>query len=708
MSIIILGGGGENVKKRILGLALIFVFCFTIYSPVAGAASYRQGSRGSGVKQMQDKLISLGYLNGRADGVFGRATKNAVIAFQRSAGLKADGIAGNMTLGMLFGSTASQPSKPNPSPTPSNPVPSNPINNVSAPITSTLRYRSRGTQVVTLQRRLNEHGFNCGKADGIFGKGVLNAVKAFQRSRGLKADGIVGRGTIAALFPPTPVPTPVPVPTPEPSKPVFQQFHGVKGSLTGKTVILDAGHGGSDPGVNRNGIYEKNLVLDTASRVKRILEEAGAKVILTRGEDKFVSLFYRSAVANDYILEMEIPRLTSERDSLISEKASKEEAKLQKESLSEQKSNAMEADKLKLVFMENGLNKINNEIAVLITSQSEITASLEVLTKKYDDFTKVYNDLLEELRIIENEINNLKEQLNLSEDLAKKAEIQALINLKESMRVKTEEKVSLAKLDADRAKIAVDEEKSKLSEVESVLSIKNKSAADTLIEVNNLKDNIKALEEAITLLENELASLVAEISSLNEQANSKQAELDSVLNSRNLLAKYLNNPTYGDRDGIFRSNDNLSTSSIYANDDLKRIFDVTREKYEDSVFFISLHVNSTASDSQTSASGVQVYYKDTYAGDYSGREYYLNYNDSKRSKFAQSLLAQLNGTTDFSREYTSTNNENFSVLRENNLISALVEIGFLNNPNDRELLIQDQTRENTAAGIYKGIVEYFK
>jgi len=76
------------------------------------------------------------------------------------------------------------------------PVPNNPPTTGGRP---TLRQGSRGPDVVDLQRRLNELGFNAGSADGDFGPKTLAAVKAFQQSRGLAADGVVGPKTWGAL-----------------------------------------------------------------------------------------------------------------------------------------------------------------------------------------------------------------------------------------------------------------------------------------------------------------------------------------------------------------------------------------------------------------------------------------------------------------------------------------------------------------------------
>lgn len=65
--------------------------------------------------------------------------------------------------------------------------------------TAVLKQGMSGTQVRTLQTKLNSLGFNCGKVDGIFGSKTTAAVKRYQSSKGLVADGIVGAKTAAAL-----------------------------------------------------------------------------------------------------------------------------------------------------------------------------------------------------------------------------------------------------------------------------------------------------------------------------------------------------------------------------------------------------------------------------------------------------------------------------------------------------------------------------
>jgi len=66
------------------------------------------------------------------------------------------------------------------------------------------------------------------------------------------------------------------------------------------TVILDAGHGGKDPGTTGlSGVNEKNLNLAIVLKIKSFLEKyPDIKVVLTRDKDEFIELKERSAIAN--------------------------------------------------------------------------------------------------------------------------------------------------------------------------------------------------------------------------------------------------------------------------------------------------------------------------------------------------------------------------------------------------------------------------
>lgn len=70
--------------------------------------------------------------------------------------------------------------------------------------------------------------------------------------------------------------------------------------LEGKTIMLDPGHGGKDPGAVKNGYYEKNLNNQFTEKLASKLKAMGAKVLFTRqpGQDIFVDLPDRTAIAN--------------------------------------------------------------------------------------------------------------------------------------------------------------------------------------------------------------------------------------------------------------------------------------------------------------------------------------------------------------------------------------------------------------------------
>lgn len=68
---------------------------------VVTVAVLKQGEKGGEVKEVQRRLKNWGYYNGEIDGVYGNATKEAVIKFQRKNGLIADGIVGKATFEAL-------------------------------------------------------------------------------------------------------------------------------------------------------------------------------------------------------------------------------------------------------------------------------------------------------------------------------------------------------------------------------------------------------------------------------------------------------------------------------------------------------------------------------------------------------------------------------------------------------------------------------
>lgn len=68
-----------------------------------GCPTLRKGARGNITKIMQQRLNSLGYSCGKADGIFGSDTYNAVVAFQKAKGLTPDAVVGQNTWRKLLG-----------------------------------------------------------------------------------------------------------------------------------------------------------------------------------------------------------------------------------------------------------------------------------------------------------------------------------------------------------------------------------------------------------------------------------------------------------------------------------------------------------------------------------------------------------------------------------------------------------------------------
>ena len=64
-------------------------------------------------------------------------------------------------------------------------------------------------------------------------------------------------------------------------------------------VVLDAGHGGKDPGANRDDAIEKEVTLEVAKMAKTLLEESDYKVGMTRDGDDYIELGNRSKIANE-------------------------------------------------------------------------------------------------------------------------------------------------------------------------------------------------------------------------------------------------------------------------------------------------------------------------------------------------------------------------------------------------------------------------
>ena len=109
--------------------------------------------------------------------------------------------------------------------------------------------------------------------------------------------------------------------------PVLHAPKGLEPSLfrlAVRSVILDPGHGGNDPGaVGAGGVKEKDVTLDVANRVKVLLEESRLQVFLTRDGDATLSLRERVLLANarrpDVFVSIHVNSLPTVRDKRVVE-----------------------------------------------------------------------------------------------------------------------------------------------------------------------------------------------------------------------------------------------------------------------------------------------------------------------------------------------------------------------------------------------------
>lgn len=147
----------------------------------------RYNSRNDYVKELQEKLIKLGYSCGSygADGDFGADTLTAVKKYQADRKLVVDGVVGQATWSQIEKDITA-------------------LNNAQSRIATnkySIRYGNTGAYVKELQEKLIKLGYSCGDAgaDGDYGKDTLNALTSFQRDNSLEVDGIAGPITWNAI-----------------------------------------------------------------------------------------------------------------------------------------------------------------------------------------------------------------------------------------------------------------------------------------------------------------------------------------------------------------------------------------------------------------------------------------------------------------------------------------------------------------------------
>lgn len=162
--------------------------------------TYVQAVAPAGTVVIQDRLRQQGFYNGRADGMWGPGSREALQRFQRAKGLQPTGTLNAATLATL-GVNATDILGPQPVAAvvpPAAvmvPVPVVQVPVVAAPVATPLS----PTAVRNVQARLRELGFYRGDIDGVWGPSTQAATETFQQGRGLQANGQLNPVTMQAM-----------------------------------------------------------------------------------------------------------------------------------------------------------------------------------------------------------------------------------------------------------------------------------------------------------------------------------------------------------------------------------------------------------------------------------------------------------------------------------------------------------------------------
>jgi N-acetylmuramoyl-L-alanine amidase len=252
---------------------------------VRGGHAYRQGDTGPVVLEIRGKLQRLGLLDPagpREATVFDAAVDEAVRAFQQQRGITVDGVVGSETYRVLEEARWRLGERI---------------------LSHTVSHPMTGDDVAALQRRLLDMGFDAGRVDGVLGARTDAALRDFQRNVGVRPDGTCGPSTLKALARLTRT-----VVGGRPDALREETALARSGpALSGKVVVVDPGHGGTDRGVVAHGLDEASVVEDLAARIEGRLTATGVLAFLTRGTDAGLDDVDRAGFAN-----------TAEADLLIS------------------------------------------------------------------------------------------------------------------------------------------------------------------------------------------------------------------------------------------------------------------------------------------------------------------------------------------------------------------------------------------------------
>ena len=242
---------------------------------------------------MQQRLIDLKYLTGKADGAFGTKSVAALKAFQEKNGLKADGVCGSGTASVLFSYLCLAADEYVQNPTlPSTPdLEEDSDEELTKENVVVIKQGVTGSEVLRLQKRLEQLGYYTSAKDSKCKADDVAAIRLFQSKNGLSADGIAGFDTQVRLY----------------SESAVMYNGQLSGSLTISYDTLKKGMKGENVKAMQERLIELQYLTgtadgvfgtDTAEAVYHFQKKNGLVRDSIAGEDTLRILFSNSAVAN--------------------------------------------------------------------------------------------------------------------------------------------------------------------------------------------------------------------------------------------------------------------------------------------------------------------------------------------------------------------------------------------------------------------------
>lgn len=383
----------------------------------------------------------------------------------------------------------------------------------------------------------------------------------------------------------------------EPHAPFIPQA----GILEGKVVFIDPGHGGSgNPGTVNDGYAERTMNLDVSLKLRPILEQAGATVVMTRTANYTVFLYARPAMVNKYILELEKAQVQTE-----------------------------------IAAIQKSIAELNQAKNVL---QEEVIAAEQTIAVKTAELEAA-------LAALEAYLRDLEAQAAQADPQAPEGEQQP----------------------------------------DQILEALEKAVLD-------LRNALAAAQNALPGLVGSISPIDSQILGLQSAIPPKDQYIQRIDQMIGRFNQVIQHSTSNARSGIFA----LTNNTINA--DLLWVFEVGK-RHQENLIFLSIHGNGS---SNSATRGIDVFY---HADNVSSHRGYVGYHAANNKRLADLLLEET--PKNLGIPPRRVHRADFVVLRETNVVAVLLELGFLTNATDRNIIRQPKNQQIAAENIYRAIERYF-